>query len=161
MRSFVTTKTFFIFMIWEIAGSTGWKLKKEKKQRVFVRGFSWEKEAARRRIAADFQNTFSRFDLLLAPVFSRTAKKIGQQEPLKNYLDDFYTVAVNLAGLPAVSFPAGFDDDGLPIGLQLIGNVFEDEKLLDLVDCFQRYTDYHERSLKGTLSKMGGGENDL
>lgn len=116
---------------------------------------------ARRRIAADFQNTFSRFDLLLAPVFSRTAKKIGQQEPLKNYLDDFYTVAVNLAGLPAVSFPAGFDDDGLPIGLQLIGNVFEDEKLLDLVDCFQRYTDYHERSLKGTLSKMGGGENDL
>lgn len=109
---------------------------------------------ARRRITADFQSTFNRFDLLLAPVSSHTAPKIGRRDSLQTYRDDFYTVAVNLAGLPAVSFPAGFDEGGLPIGLQLIGNAFEDEKLLHLVDCFQQQTSFHKR-------RPGGGENDL
>lgn len=85
-----------------------------------------------RRIKEAFDAAFSKYDLILAPVSPSTAPKIGEslRDPLKMYLSDIYTVAVNLAGLPAISLPCGLDSNGLPIGLQLIGDCWQEEKLL-------------------------------
>ena len=79
-----------------------------------------------------FDEAFERYDLILGPVAPTTAPRLGESlaDPLKMYLGDIYTIAVNLAGLPAISVPCGFDGKGLPIGLQLIGNCFEENKIL-------------------------------
>lgn len=79
-----------------------------------------------------FDKAFSKYDMILGPVAPTTALKAGESlsDPLKMYLGDIYTVSVNLAGLPGISVPCGYDKDGLPIGLQLIGQTFEEEKLL-------------------------------
>lgn len=79
-----------------------------------------------------FDAAFGRYDMILSPVAPTTAPKLGEslKDPLKMYLSDIYTVSVNLAGLPAISLPCGKDKMGLPIGLQLIGNVFEEKKLI-------------------------------
>lgn len=79
-----------------------------------------------------FDAAFGRYDMILSPVAPTTAPKLGEslKDPLKMYLSDVYTVSVNLAGLPAISLPCGKDKRGLPIGLQLIGNVFEEKKLI-------------------------------
>ena len=80
-----------------------------------------------------------------------TAPKIGESlsDPLKMYLSDIYTVSVNLAGLPGLSMPCGFDDKGLPIGAQLIGPHFGEGRLLNAAHAFQRDTDYHKQMPKG------------
>lgn len=79
-----------------------------------------------------FDDAFAKYDVILAPVAPTTAPELGKslQEPIKMYLGDIYTISVNLAGLPAISVPCGFDSLGLPVGLQLIGDGFAEKKLL-------------------------------
>lgn len=79
-----------------------------------------------------FDTAFASYDILLAPVAPTTAPRLGEslKDPLKMYLSDIYTVPVNLAGLPAVSLPCGNDEKGLPVGVQLIGDAFEEKKLI-------------------------------
>lgn len=80
-----------------------------------------------------FDSAFYKYDMILAPAAPTTAPEIGKSlsDPLKMYLSDIYTVAVNLAGLPAVSVPVALDSKGLPIGLQLVGDCFQEKKILD------------------------------
>ena len=102
-------------------------------------------------IKSAFDEAFTHCDMLLTPVAPTTAPKIGESlsDPLKMYLSDIYTVSVNLAGLPGLSMPCGFDDKGLPIGAQLIGPHFGEGRLLNAAHAFQRDTDYHKQMPKG------------
>jgi len=85
-------------------------------------------------IRNDFENAFKKVDVIFTPVSPTPAFKIGEKitDPLSMYLSDIYTVSVNLAGVPAVSVPAGFSNDNLPIGLQIIGKPFEENKILEV-----------------------------
>lgn len=98
-----------------------------------------------------FDRAFERCDLLLTPVAPATAPKLGESlsDPLQMYLSDVYTVSVNLAGLPGLSMPCGFDSGGLPIGAQIIGPHFGEGKLLNAAHAFQLDTDFHKRMPKG------------
>ena len=98
-----------------------------------------------------FDEAFAKYDLLLTPVAPTTAPKLGESlaDPLKMYLSDIYTVSVNLAGLPALSMPCGFDGKGLPIGAQLIGPALGDGGVLNAAHAFQLDTDWHKKSPKG------------
>jgi aspartyl-tRNA(Asn)/glutamyl-tRNA(Gln) amidotransferase subunit A len=90
-------------------------------------------------IRNDFNNAFKKVDLLLTPTCPTTAFLKGDfvNDPLSMYLSDLLTVPVNLAGLPAISIPCGFDTKGLPIGMQLIGNVLEEDRLLNAANIFE------------------------
>jgi len=90
-------------------------------------------------IRKDFDNAFKKADILLTPTCPTTAFLKGDfvNDPLSMYLSDLLTVPVNLAGLPAISIPCGFDTKGLPIGLQLIGNVLEEDKILNAAHIFE------------------------
>ncbi|MCD8067782.1 MAG: Asp-tRNA(Asn)/Glu-tRNA(Gln) amidotransferase subunit GatA [Lachnospiraceae bacterium] len=98
-----------------------------------------------------FDQAFSRYDMILGPVSPTTAPKLGESlsDPLKMYLGDIYTISVNLAGLPAISLPCGKDGQGLPIGLQLIGDCFSEKKLLQAA-----YT-YEQTMKNAETSDMG------
>ncbi len=91
-------------------------------------------------IRGDFDRAFARCDVIATPVAPTTAFKIGEKmaDPLQMYLSDIFTISVNLAGLPGLSIPCGFDSDGLPIGLQLIGAPFAEETILRAGDAFER-----------------------
>lgn len=97
-----------------------------------------------------FDKAFEQYDLLLTPVSPTTAPKLGESlsDPLKMYLSDIYTVPANLAGLPALSMPCGFDG-GVPIGAQLIGPALGEAAVLNAAHAFQLDTDYHRRSPYG------------
>lgn len=101
-------------------------------------------------ISRAFTEAFTKYDLLLSPVSADTAPRLGEREkdPLQAYLSDVYTVSVNLAGLPALSMPCGFDEAGLPVGAQLIGPALEDKAVLNAAHAFQQHTAYH-RQLAG------------
>ncbi len=98
-----------------------------------------------------FDRAFEQCDLLLTPVAPTTAPRLGESlsDPLQMYLSDVYTVSVNLAGLPGLSMPCGFDSKGLPIGAQLIGPHFGEGRILNAAHAFQLDTDYHKRAPKG------------
>jgi len=98
-------------------------------------------------IRSDFTNAFRKADCIIMPTSPTTAFKIGEKtaDPLHMYLSDVYTIAVNLAGVPAVSIPCGFDRQNLPIGLQIIAAPFEEEKLLRIAKMFENQTDFHKR----------------
>lgn len=100
----------------------------------------------RRLIKQDFQQAFSSVDYILAPVTPETAFEIGAKanDPVSMYLQDIYTISLNLAGLPGISLPAGFVD-GLPVGMQLIGNYFDESGLLAAAHAYQQVTDWHLR----------------
>lgn len=104
-------------------------------------------------IKESFDKAFEKYDLILGPVSPGTAPKLGEslKDPLKMYLGDIYTIAVNLAGLPAMSVPCGRDSKGLPVGLQLIGNCFEEKKLLRAAYTYECSREYEEpqMSVKG------------
>ena len=93
-----------------------------------------------RRISAEFNNAFADVDVIAAPTVPTTAFKIGENigDPLKMYATDICTVTVNIAGLPAVSVPCGFDSKNLPVGLQLIGNKFTEQKLLNIAYAYEK-----------------------
>ena len=105
----------------------------------------------RRLIANDFTEAFKTCDVILGPTAPGTAFKLGEKSdnPVEMYLNDLYTIPANLAGLPGMSLPCGFDSQGLPIGLQLVGNYFSEAKMLNVAHQYQRATDWHARAPEG------------
>lgn len=105
----------------------------------------------RRLIAGDFVEAFKQCDVIMGPTSPTTAFKIGEKsaDPVQMYLSDIYTIAVNLAGLPGMSIPCGFDSGGLPVGLQIIGNYFDEARMLNVAHQYQLATDWHQRAPKG------------
>jgi aspartyl-tRNA(Asn)/glutamyl-tRNA(Gln) amidotransferase subunit A len=101
-------------------------------------------------IRQDFVEAFKNVDVLMGPTAPSTAFKIGAKsnDPISMYLSDIYTIAINLAGLPGMSIPAGFVKD-LPVGLQLVGNFFDEARLLNIAHSYQKVTDWHTRTPKG------------
>ena len=87
-----------------------------------------------------FDEAFAKYDVILGPVAPTTAPKLGESlaDPIKMYLGDIYTIAVNLAGLPGISLPCGKDEKGLPIGLQLIGDCFQEKKLIRMAYSYEQ-----------------------
>lgn len=102
----------------------------------------------RRLIAQDFVEAFKQCDVIMGPTTPTTAFNLGEKndDPVQMYLSDIYTIAVNLAGLPGMSIPAGFSNNGLPIGLQIIGNYFEEARMLNVAHQYQQVADWHTRS---------------
>jgi aspartyl-tRNA(Asn)/glutamyl-tRNA(Gln) amidotransferase subunit A len=97
-------------------------------------------------VRRDFERAFERVDLIVAPTTPGVAFKMGEKEdPLQMYLNDIFTIPVNLAGLPGVSIPGGFTHTGLPIGLQLIGRAFDEAMLLRAAHAYQQATTWHTR----------------
>lgn len=98
-------------------------------------------------IKGAFDDAFERYDMLLGPVAPTTAPLLGEslKDPLSMYLSDIYTVSANLAGLPGLSLPCGFDSKGMPIGMQLMGKAFDDGKLLRVGGFYQEITDFHKK----------------
>ena len=103
-------------------------------------------QKVRRLIQQDFINAFKEVDVLMSPTTPSPAFALGEKtnDPVTMYLEDIFTIAVNLAGVPAMSVPAGFVD-GLPVGLQIIGNYFDEARLLNAGHQFQQVTDWHQR----------------
>lgn len=87
-----------------------------------------------------FDEAFAKYDVILGPVAPTTAPKLGSSlaDPIKMYLGDIYTISVNLAGLPGISVPCGKDDNGLPIGVQLIGDCFDEKKLIQTAYAYEQ-----------------------
>ena len=104
-------------------------------------------QKARTVIRQDFERVFKKVDFLATPVSPTTAFKIGEKtaDPIQMYLSDIYTIPVNLAGLPRMSIPCGFDSKNLPVGLQLIGKPFDEGTLLTAAHAYEQATDWHLR----------------
>jgi aspartyl-tRNA(Asn)/glutamyl-tRNA(Gln) amidotransferase subunit A len=102
----------------------------------------------RRLIAQDFTEAFRRCDVIMGPTSPTTAFKLGEKgdDPVQMYLSDIYTIAVNLAGLPGMSIPCGFGDNNMPVGLQVIGNYFDEARMLNVAHQYQLATDWHSRA---------------
>ncbi len=98
-------------------------------------------------IKQDFQQAFEKVDLLVCPTAPSTAFKAGEktEDPLSMYLSDLMTIPVNLAGLPAASIPCGFDGQGLPVGLQLIGNVLREDVIFKVAYAYEQSTNWHQQ----------------
>lgn len=105
----------------------------------------------RRMIADDFQQAFKQCDLIAGPVAPTVAWKLGENanDPVADYLADIFTLPASLAGLPGMSVPAGFGAHGMPVGLQLIGNYFQEAQLLNVAHRLQQTTDFHLRKPQG------------
>lgn len=128
----------------------------EVKRRIMIGSYALSKgyydayylkaQQLRRLIKQDFQQVFDSVDLILGPTTPETAFKIGAKtdDPVSMYLQDIYTISLNLAGLPGMSLPVGFCD-GLPVGMQLIGNYFNESGLLNAAHCYQQVSDWHQQ----------------
>ncbi len=99
-------------------------------------------------IKQDFANVFADYDLILGPTTPTTAFNLGENmdDPLTMYMNDILTVPVNLAGVPAISIPCGFAENGMPIGLQLIGKHFDEETIYKAAYAFEQATDFHQKN---------------
>ena len=104
-------------------------------------------------IKREFDKAFKKYDVILGPVVPATAPKLGESltDPMKMYLGDIYTVAANLAGLPAISIPCGKDCKGLPIGLQLTGDCFKEKSIIKAAFAFEKTREYE-------MSPVAGGK---
>jgi aspartyl-tRNA(Asn)/glutamyl-tRNA(Gln) amidotransferase subunit A len=98
-------------------------------------------------VRQDFEKTFAHCDVLLTPTAPTPAFKLGEKvdDPLQMYLSDIFTIPCNLAGLPGLSLPSGFSKHGLPIGLQILANHFQEEKMLRAAYVYEQNTEYHLR----------------
>jgi len=107
-------------------------------------------QKVRQLIADDFRRAFERVDVILGPTTPTPAFGLGEKtdDPVTMYLNDIYTIGVNLAGVPAMSLPMGFVD-GLPVGMQLIGDYFAEDRLLAVAHAYQQATDWHRRAPEG------------
>jgi len=105
----------------------------------------------RRLITDDFNRAFEQCDVIAGPTSPTTAFNLGAKtdDPVAMYLNDIYTISVNLAGLPGMSLPAGFGVDNRPVGLQLIGKYFDEARLLNTAHQYQQVTDWHRQAPKG------------
>jgi aspartyl-tRNA(Asn)/glutamyl-tRNA(Gln) amidotransferase subunit A len=103
-------------------------------------------QQCRRLISEDFTHAFADVDVIMGPTAPTTASNLGNNadDPVAAYLADIYTISANLAGLPAMSIPAGFVN-GLPVGLQIIGNYFDEARLLNVAHRYQQETDWHTK----------------
>lgn len=101
-------------------------------------------------IKQDFDEAFKKFDILVTPTAPAPAFGIGEKvdDPLQMYLSDIFTISANLAGIPAISIPCGFSREGLPIGMQLLADLFQEEKIFRVAYTFEQNTDYHKRHPK-------------
>jgi aspartyl-tRNA(Asn)/glutamyl-tRNA(Gln) amidotransferase subunit A len=102
----------------------------------------------RRLIAQDFAQAFTRCDIIMGPTSPTVAFDLGEKssDPVQMYLSDAYTIAVNLAGLPGISIPAGFGHKNRPVGLHLVGNYFAEARMLNVAHQYQLVTDWHMRT---------------
>ena len=135
-------------------------LGKEVKQRIMVGSFvlsagyyeAYYRKAQqiRRLIKNDFLSAFNQVDLIIGPTTPSTAFEIGEKstDQIAMYLQDIYTISSNLAGVPAASIPVGFSE-GLPVGMQIVGNYLDEARILNLAHRFQMETDWHQRSPGG------------
>ena len=96
-------------------------------------------------IKRDFEKAFTKVDAIAAPVAPSTAFKLGEHtdDPLAMYLEDVFTLPANLAGVPGIAFPVGFDQNKMPIGMQLMGRHFEEHTLFKLAHAYQQVTRWH------------------
>lgn len=99
-------------------------------------------------IKQDFEAAFEKVDVLVSPTSPTTAFKLGEKlsDPLSMYLDDLMTIPVNLAGLPGLSLPCGFDSQGLPIGLQIIGNALREDQIFQTAYAYEQATEWHKKA---------------
>jgi aspartyl-tRNA(Asn)/glutamyl-tRNA(Gln) amidotransferase subunit A len=102
-------------------------------------------------IRRDFEAVFAAQDVIVTPTTPTTAFRIGEKtaDPLQMYLSDIFTTSVNLAGLPGLSLPCGFDTAGLPIGLQIVGRPFEEERVFQAAYAYEQATEWHQRQVSG------------
>ena len=100
-------------------------------------------------IKQEFDKAFAKYDVILGPAAPSTAPLLGSSldDPMKMYLGDIYTISVNLAGLPGISLPCGIDKKGLPIGLQLIGDCFNEKKIIQIAYAFEQTRPYQHSPL--------------
>lgn len=98
-------------------------------------------------IRNDFENAFEKYDIILTPTAPTTAFTIGEKttDPLQMYLEDICTVSINIASVPAISLPCGFDSNGMPVGMQLIGRAFGEETIFKAAYTFEQNTDFHKQ----------------
>ena len=106
-------------------------------------------------IKQEFDKAFASYDVILSPVSPSTAPRLGESlsDPMQMYLGDIYTISVNLAGLPGISVPCGTDEDGLPIGLQLIGDCFAEKKIIRAAYTFERTRAYQHSPIASGIHK--------
>ena len=105
-------------------------------------------QRVRRLIGLDFQEAFKVCDFIMGPVAPTTAWNLGAKssDPVAMYLEDIYTLGVSLAGLPGMSVPCGFGSDNMPVGLQIIGNYFDEGRMLKAAHRYQQVTDWHQQT---------------
>jgi aspartyl-tRNA(Asn)/glutamyl-tRNA(Gln) amidotransferase subunit A len=110
----------------------------------FYDAYYLKAQKIRRLVSEDFKSAFEKVDVIMGPVAPETAFKLGEKtsDPISMYLGDIYTIALNLAGLPGMSIPAGMANN-MPVGLQIIGNLFEESKILNVAHQYQEVTDWH------------------
>ena len=131
----------------------GWEVKRRILVGTYVLSHGYydayylQAQRLRRMIAQDYQNALSQCDVIMGPVAPTPAWRLGEKsdDPVQMYLADIYTLSLNLAGLPGMSVPCGFSSDERPIGLQMIGNYFDEARLLQVAHAFQSATDWHTR----------------
>lgn len=131
----------------------GWEVKRRIMVGTYVLSHGYydayylQAQRLRRMIAQDYQNALAQCDVIMGPVAPTPAWRLGEKsdDPVQMYLADIYTLSLNLAGLPGMSIPCGFSADQRPIGLQLIGNYFDEARLLQIAHAFQSTTEWHQR----------------
>lgn len=104
-------------------------------------------QKVRTRILEDFTSAFKKCDCIVTPTSPTPAFKLGERlkDPLSMYLSDIFTIPANLAGIPGMSIPCGFTDNGLPVGLQILGNHFDEETILKVAYTFEQNTEFHKK----------------
>ena len=131
----------------------GWEVKRRILAGTYVLSHGYydayylKAQKIRRLIAQDFARAFERCDLIAGPTSPTVAFDLGAKsaDPVQMYLSDIYTISVNLAGLPGMSIPCGFGDKRRPVGLQIIGNYFQEARMLNVAHQYQKVTDWHLR----------------
>jgi aspartyl-tRNA(Asn)/glutamyl-tRNA(Gln) amidotransferase subunit A len=144
--------------MWDIFFNTrGEKFGPEVKRRIMLGTYALsagyydayygQAQKVRTLIKRDFEAAFEQVDLIAAPVAPSTAFRIGEHtdDPLAMYLEDVFTLPANLAGVPGLAFPVGFDRQGLPVGMQLMGPHFREDVLFQTAHAYQQATDWHTK----------------
>jgi aspartyl-tRNA(Asn)/glutamyl-tRNA(Gln) amidotransferase subunit A len=144
--------------LWDVFKQTrGQKFGPEVKRRIMLGTYALSKgyyeayygqaQKVRTLIKRDFEAAFTHIDIIAAPVAPTTAFRIGEHsdDPLAMYLEDIFTLPANLAGIPGITFPVGFDRQGLPVGMQLMGPHFHEEILFQVAHAYQQLTDWHNK----------------